>query len=43
MVIKKMYMYYVPTDTYITIRKTKDTTEKIKASKDGITGFKQGF
>ena len=38
MVIKKMYMHYVPPKGSITI-KTKDGTEKIQTNKDGITGF----
>ncbi len=42
MIIKKMYMHYVPTMGNITI-KTKDGTEKIQTNKDGITGFTQGF
>ena len=42
MVIKKMYMHYVPPKGSITI-KTKDGTEKIQTNKDGIIGFTQGF
>ena len=42
MIIKKMYMHYVPTMGTITI-KTKDGTEKIQTNKDGIIGFTQGF
>ena len=42
MVIKKMYMHYVPPMGSIEI-KTKDGTEKIQTTKDGIIGFTQGF
>jgi phage/plasmid-associated DNA primase len=42
MVIKKMYMHYVPPKGSITIQ-TKDGTEKIQTNKDGIIGFTQGF
>lgn len=38
MVIKKMYMHYVPPMGNITI-KTKDRTEKKQTTKDGIIGF----
>jgi phage/plasmid-associated DNA primase len=41
-VIKKMYMHYVPSMAYITI-KTKKGTEKIQTNKDGIIGFTQGY
>ena len=42
MIIKKMYMHYVPPMGNIEI-KTKDEIKKIQTTKDGITGFTQGF
>ena len=38
MIIKKMYMHYVPSDTYVK-KEIGGETKKIKASKDGILGF----